>query len=101
VIRIIVDLEVRRGRWSVVKDIEILTKARRTVQTSSLCDWTTQAGLVKVHDRVAALERARCCRCHIAITGAIATKSRQSVIDGSRDIHTEGHLGDTLKTLPF
>jgi hypothetical protein len=44
--------------WTMVEDVEVMAEAGRAVQAPSLRNWASQAGLVEVHNRIAALERA-------------------------------------------
>lgn len=43
-----------------IKYIEVTAERPRPVQASTLCNWASQTRLVQVHNRITALQRARC-----------------------------------------
>ena len=71
-----------RPGWSAVEDFRVAATAeRRTVKTASLGDGTAQAGLVQVHDAIAALQRARLHR-RVLERGRIHPGARVLKFDG-------------------
>jgi hypothetical protein len=55
----VVDVLVLLSARGLIEDVEVYRRARNAVETSSLCHRATKMGLVGIHKRVTAFERAR------------------------------------------